>query len=121
MLLLASVMLSASVVLLRRRLLSREAALLVAATVGGTAARQRRHAAHGLAGQVDVDAPLVMFGGILQAEPAADLFDARFDLLYVPGAVVAPADDAAARLSVRDCIQDPALPPPMRRLPSTIC
>lgn len=48
-------------------------------------------------GEVDVDPTGVILGGIFQAEFAADLLDARLDLLDVAGGVVALADDAGDR------------------------
>lgn len=48
-------------------------------------------------GEIDVNPTSVILGGIFQAEFAANLLDARLDLLDVAGGVVALADDAGDR------------------------
>lgn len=68
----------------------------LASTAGISSGRllgRRRHAAHLAALEVDVDAAGVVLGGVVQAQLAADLLDAGLDLLDVPRAVVALADD----------------------------
>lgn len=65
---------------------------------------------HGLtAGQVHVDPPGVLLGGILQSEFLADLFDARLDLLNMAGGMVALADDPE-RVLEDHVLTRPALP-----------
>lgn len=63
--------------------------------------------------QIDVYAAFVVLGGIVQAELAAEFFDAWFDLLDAAGAVISLADDDVemalpASLGVTDPgLQDP--------------
>lgn len=45
------------------------------------------------ASQVDVDAALVLLGGVVEAELAAEALDAGLELLHAAGRVVALADD----------------------------
>lgn len=70
-------------------LLSRVLVLRRVATAGGHVGRS--------AGEVDVDPPGVVLGGILEAEFATDLFDAGFQLLHMVRGVVSFADDSVGR------------------------
>jgi len=55
--------------------------------------RQRRRRRHPPAGQVDVDATLVLLDGAVEPHLATHVLDGGTDLLDVAGAVVALADD----------------------------
>ena len=88
-------------ILLAAVLLTPVMRLLVALAAGGMVPPlvasglrgQRRRGAHLAARQVDIHAALVLLGRVVQPHLLADLLDARLDLLDVPGAVVALADD----------------------------
>lgn len=72
----------------------------------------RRPIAAGL--QLDVHATFVLLGVVLQSKFAADLLDARLDLLHVAGGVISLADDhvevrLSALLSVADALLEDLL------------
>lgn len=55
--------------------------------------RKWRRGFHAAACQVDVDAALVLLGGIVETQSATDLLDPRLQLLHVARRVIPPADD----------------------------
>ena len=76
-----------------RLLVALAAGSMVAPLVASGLRGQRRRRAHLAARQVDIHAAFVLLCRVVQPHLLADLLDARLDLLDVPDAVVALADD----------------------------